>query len=98
VHQYLAVRLKDVAYAEPNEGSNWFNIVYDMYSSTAKVSNWFDIVYDMYSSTVKVNVALLSISPLQQVLCFPHARHYNSRWGGFRVSFLYLYRHLGLLW
>lgn len=31
------MRLKDVAYGEPNEGSNWFNIVYDMYSHAVKV-------------------------------------------------------------
>lgn len=37
VHQAFAVRLKDVAFAEPNEGFNWFNIVYDMYSHAVKV-------------------------------------------------------------
>eukprot|EP00983_Pelagomonas_calceolata_P058076 1145349-Pelagomonas_calceolata.AAC.5 len=38
VHQAIAVRLKDVAYGEPSEGSNWYNVVYDMYSHAVKVS------------------------------------------------------------
>lgn len=37
VHQAFAVRLKDIAYGEPNEGNNWYNIVYDMYSHAVKV-------------------------------------------------------------
>mmetsp|Transcript_24719 Transcript_24719/g.67372 ORF Transcript_24719/g.67372 Transcript_24719/m.67372 type:complete len:971 (-) Transcript_24719:3284-6196(-) len=37
VHQAIAVRLKDVAYGEPSEGSNWYNVVYDMYSHAVKV-------------------------------------------------------------
>jgi len=37
VHQAFAVRLKDVAYGEPNEGFNWYNVVYDMYSHAIKV-------------------------------------------------------------
>lgn len=61
VHHSLAVRLKDVAFGEPNEGFNWYNIVYDMYSHAVKVRVlscvcYDTIVYDMYSHAVKVSV------------------------------------------